>query len=622
MSNTIDYRILFQGQPVPTLVLQPDDPCFTINDVNKAYLQATKTESSDLIGKSLFVAFPDNPADREANGVSNLYQSLRQVLTSGRLHTMAVQRYDIPVRGTEAFEEKYWQPVNIPVQDGEGKVIAILHQVQDVTEWVKAGQQFQDNEHEVRLARGFLKNAEEASGFGTWVLDLENNRLSWSDGVFRICGYEPRAFEVTFDRGLSVIHPDDRQAAIDHMRQCLENKAEYRIQKRFITRDHKVRHILSKGSLLRNEKGEPVKLIGIFQDITEQWDARQDLKVTKELFQTLVQTIEGIFWEADAQTYAFRYVSPQVQQLLGYTPEEWLGDECFWQKHLHPDDRDRAIHYCHDQTCRGQSHHFEYRFLHASGSYRWYQDVVTVIMEEGQPRWLRGLMVDITEKRKLEEQLANQKKLVQKRVTEAYVQAQERERNELGRELHDNINQVLASVKMFLRIAIEEESKRDRLLPKCYENISYAMQEIRNLCRAMVAPSLGTKKLPVVLQELAEEYSLSAGLQVSLSYEAPAVPVLDPQLELMVFRIVQEQLHNIIKHAGASEVAIRLRADRDQLNLEVTDNGKGFEVSSSHKGIGLLNIKNRVAFYNGTVSIDAAPGSGCRIRVSIPLPLS
>jgi len=619
MLNNLDYKSLFQAQPVPTLILQPDDPYFTIIDVNLAYQEATKTSASALIGKSLFVAFPDNPNDKEANGVSNLYQSLQQVLITGLTHTMPVQRYDIPVRNTGQFEEKYWKPINSPVFDNEQKVVAILHQVQDVTASIKSGQQLNEIENEASLSSYFLKNVEEDASIGTWVLDLEHDRLSWSDGVYRICGYEPKAFEVTFDKGLSVIHPDDRDAAIEHMRQCLENRTEYRIQKRFVTRENKVRHVLSKGSLLRNEKGEPIKLIGIFQDITEKWLAQKDLKVAQELFKTLVQTIDGIFWEADAKTSIFKYVSPQVYRLLGYTPEEWLADDNFWQNHLHPDDREMAIHYCHDQTCQGLNHHFEYRFRHASGDYRWYQDMVTVIMEDGEPYLLRGLMVDITDKKQMEHELAVQKELVQKRVTSAYIQAQEQERNQLGRELHDNINQVLASVKLYLHIAIDEEDKRDILLPKCHENIVYAMQEIRQLCYAMVAPSLGSKSLYSVLQELTAEYNLSQQMELHLTYEVPDSIVLDQQMETTLYRIVQEQLNNIVKHAKASEASIVVKADKHQLHLEMVDNGKGFNVAQSKKGIGLMNIQSRVAFYDGEVSIISAPGKGCSVSISIPL---
>ena len=498
MSTAIDYKILFQCQSVPTLVLQPDDPQFTIMDANPAFLEATNSSRPDLIGHSLFAAFPENPSGKRIDSVYNLDHSLRQVLSTGASVALPLLRYDIPLRGTGLFEEKHWKPVFSPLHGQEGKVMAILVQVQDLTQSVKEGALFSERE----------------------------------------CDLTP---------------------------------------------------------------------------------APQDWVAARELFQTLVQTINGIFWESDAKTSAFRYVSPQVHRLLGYTPEEWLADESFWQKHLHPDDREMAIHYCHDQTCQGQNHHFEYRFLHASGHYRWYQDMVTVIMEAGEPHLLRGLMVDITDKKQMEQELAAQKALVQKRVTSAYIQAQEQERNELGRELHDNINQVLASVKLYLNIAMEEDSKREIPLPKCFENISYAMEEIRKLCYAMVAPSLGSKTLFTVLQELTEEYNLSRRIKLHLSYEVPDAFVLDQQMELTIFRIVQEQLNNIGKHAEASEASIAVYADQHGLHVLIADNGKGFQVSRSTKGIGLMNIQHRVAYYNGSVRIDAAPGKGCRLAIALPM---
>jgi len=126
------YAGLFAASPAPFLILRPDAPRFTIADVNDAYLAATMRTREDLIGRAMFDAFPDNPDDPAADGVSNLRASLERALVSRRLELMDVQKYDI-VRPDGTFEERWWKPANSPVVDVNGNVMAIIHHVADVT---------------------------------------------------------------------------------------------------------------------------------------------------------------------------------------------------------------------------------------------------------------------------------------------------------------------------------------------------------------------------------------------------------------------------------------------------------------------------------------------------------
>ncbi|MEV4331914.1 SpoIIE family protein phosphatase [Streptomyces sp. NPDC049597] len=129
----IGYQALFAATPSPYLVLGPD---LVILDVNAAYCHATGRSREDLVGQYIFDAFPDNPADPHADGVRNLSASLHRVLRSGEPDTMAVQKYDIPVPGSGAFEERWWSPINTPVLGPDGQVAWIIHRVEDVTAFV------------------------------------------------------------------------------------------------------------------------------------------------------------------------------------------------------------------------------------------------------------------------------------------------------------------------------------------------------------------------------------------------------------------------------------------------------------------------------------------------------
>lgn len=129
-------RSIFKLTQTPCLLIAVDIPKFTILDVNNAYLNATKTTETGLIGMGLFEAFPDNIADESATGEINLTASLLKVIRQKKPHKMPTQKYDIPIRGSSDFEVKYWDSENIPVLDESGAVIQILHSVTDVTESV------------------------------------------------------------------------------------------------------------------------------------------------------------------------------------------------------------------------------------------------------------------------------------------------------------------------------------------------------------------------------------------------------------------------------------------------------------------------------------------------------
>jgi diguanylate cyclase (GGDEF)-like protein/PAS domain S-box-containing protein len=149
---------------------------------------------------------------------------------------------------------------------------------------------------------------------------------------------------------------------------------------------------------LHNAAGEVVGLLGVYQDITKRKQTEQALMATQQQFLDLVDSTAGIVWEADATTFRFSFVSREAERLLGFTVEEWQIPG-FWVQHLHPDDRSWAPEYCASCTGRLEAHDFEYRFITKDGRTVWLHDIVKVVAVDGQPRWLRGVMVDITERK-------------------------------------------------------------------------------------------------------------------------------------------------------------------------------------------------------------------------------
>ena len=121
-------------------------------------------------------------------------------------------------------------------------------------------------------------------------------------------------------------------------------------------------------------------------------------KQSEQRFKDLVDTTDGIVWEADVETFTFTYISDNAERLLGYPSKEWL-EKGFWEAHIHPDDSEQAVSYCRDETQCLNDHEFEYRFITQAGDIVWLKEIASVVAEAGKPRWLRGLLIDITDQK-------------------------------------------------------------------------------------------------------------------------------------------------------------------------------------------------------------------------------
>ena len=225
---------------------------------------------------------------------------------------------------------------------------------------------------------------------------------------------------------------------------------------------------------------------------------------------------------------------------------------------------------------------------------------------------LSCLAKDITQQMLYVEQL-------QMAVAKARIETKEKERDEIGKELHDNVTQMLASAKMYLSHVLKYPTHEEDLIPKTVDIISTSIQELRHLSSSLVPPSLGDKSLKQKVCELITDIELIQGKFILHNLNSFDENFLNKDLKTCIFRIIQEQVNNIIKYADASEVNIKIVQQDEMLELSIEDNGKGFDVKAKRNGIGISNIINRAETHNGTVTIDSAPGKGCKLTVRFRL---
>jgi signal transduction histidine kinase len=218
-----------------------------------------------------------------------------------------------------------------------------------------------------------------------------------------------------------------------------------------------------------------------------------------------------------------------------------------------------------------------------------------------------------------EKQFAREREEHQRILVRATIESQEKERGQIGRELHDNINQILAVTKAYVDTALHDgDERRDQLLERSLKNLDTAINEIRKMSKSLVPPSMKEDGLVESVVELVENMRVVNRFSIDFRCEKEDLHNLGEGQQLALYRIVQEQVNNIIKHSQASNVFIELNGKNDYVHLMIRDNGKGFNPKLRSKGVGLSNIISRIEVFNGNFELISSEGSGCTLKIEMP----
>jgi len=243
-----------------------------------------------------------------------------------------------------------------------------------------------------------------------------------------------------------------------------------------------------------------------------------------------------------------------------------------------------------------------------------------ILNDEGDLLNVICSFADITEQKKLTQKLIDQEIQKQKQIIQATIDGQEKERQEIGKELHDNINQHLNTTRLYLEVAREKASGDVlEMINLAHKNLSTIVDEIRQMSQSLISPTLGDLGLIESIQDLCDSLKRAYPFNIEFLNRHFNQHLLSDNLKLILFRIVQEQVSNIIRHAQAHAVFIKLQSDAEYITLTIADDGKGFDKFNFRKGLGLTNIANRAALFNGKVEIHTTPGNGCTLVISIPV---
>jgi signal transduction histidine kinase len=227
---------------------------------------------------------------------------------------------------------------------------------------------------------------------------------------------------------------------------------------------------------------------------------------------------------------------------------------------------------------------------------------------------------NITDRVLLERTLEKQRKAQKNSIIKATLDAQEKERSEIGRELHDNVNQVLTTVKLYNEICLTEEKVNKAMLQKSVQQINYCIETIRSLSKTLASPRVEEMGLKETIRELVDTFNNTRKVNINYYCYGIKDDRISQDMQTCIYRIAQEQLTNIIKYANASVVDVLLVATSTNLALRIQDNGNGFDLSQKRKGVGITNMISRAESLGGLLEFETSPGNGCSLMVELPIP--
>jgi len=351
----------------------------------------------------------------------------------------------------------------------------------------------------------------------------------------------------------------------------------------------------------------------------------QQLKTRNELYQFVTEVTNDCLWEWDLKEGELFWIDGGHKRLFGYQIENAVIPQKFWENLLHPEDKIRVLNRLNEIIGGGSGGKWEveYRFRKADGDYAYVHDRGHIIYDrEEKACRMIGATQDISARKLAEiKLLESERKLSQERIdrqleiTIAVLTAQETERSDIGKELHDNLNQILGAAKLYIEMAKWDEENREMCLEKSSGYIVDVIGQIRMISKALTSPDMNVFGLFDRIKILLNDLSAIDPIKIEFQHEDIADDDLDQRLQLDIFRIIQEQLNNILKHASATRAIIHLTKVAHEITLLISDNGNGSDMLREKPGVGIINIKSRAELHHGTVMINSKPGEGYELRV-------
>ena len=469
-----------------------------------------------------------------------------------------------------------------------------------------------------------------------WDWNTETNEVLFSSGWKFQLGYGEAELANTFETWKTLLHADDRERAMAYVRTCLENPVgDYRQKFRLRHKDGSYRWIAAAASFVVEPDSRRVRMLGSHRDITERERAEEAQRASDIFVHTVLDSLsaqvcvldkEGVILKAnDAWRESTRQQADGLF-IIGQPGENYL-DRC---RHTVAGGTStgRAILKGIEAVLTGDQPRFIAEYHEAvPQEERWFMMRVTPLKDS------QGVVIshtDISERVRmgleLEQHvfLLDEKQKELESLTGKLIEAQEQERKRIARELHDDFNQLLAALAVELETLecapIARPERVARQLARIRGQVGQLSDDLHDLAYRLHPSLIEHVGLEVAMRDHVAEFTKRTGLPVM--FIAREVPVaISPEVTTNLFRLMQESLQNVFKHAGATDVTVRLSGSSKGIGLSVRDNGKGFDLENKAarmKGLGLVSMQERARLLGGFLRIHSLPTDGTKVCAWVP----
>ncbi|HRP33626.1 MAG TPA: PAS domain-containing protein [Agriterribacter sp.] len=478
------------------------------------------------------------------------------------------------------------------IRDENGRPIRMVGAIRDITSSKKLQE--------------LLHKTNQLAKIGSWEIDRVNQTVFWSDITKEI--YEvPSDFQPSIGAIQAFFKNEEILTAINERIQlAIKNGIPWQEDYQILTHQGNIKWVRNIGEPMI-ENGLCKKIHGSIQDINDQKKSELEITESEKRYSELFRLNPHPIWIFKEDSYRFVKVNKATLDLYGYSEEEFLELTVL---QMRPPEEIPVLLNTLKKNKKGEGF-ISGRFKHKTKTGKIITvDVVSVLMDFNNAKCRLAIMTDITERLRYEQKIAR-----------AVIKTQENERYEIGSELHDNVCQILAStyVRMNLLDSSVEEASQP-LFRECKAFIDLATREIRDLSHRLAPASINDASLIETIEGLINISNFEKKYRFNFSFDKKLTTAkLSKELQLNLYRILQEQLNNIIKHAHCKRIEVKLLKIKQHIIMHIIDDGIGFDLKKVKTGIGLSNIKRRTELFDGKFEINTSPANGCELRIEIPL---
>jgi PAS domain S-box-containing protein len=460
-----------------------------------------------------------------------------------------------------------------------------------------------------------LREAQRLAGVGSWQWDRENDAAIWSDELYRISGRDHKLPPVRYSEISQLYTAESSSRLRDAIEETLRTGRQFELDVEMIRADGKTRWLTARGEAQRDPAGRIVRLRGTVQDITERRRSDQALRESEQRLRLAAQAGRMYAYEWDRESDLI-VRSADFAYILGLTGEPKTSTCQEMLTTVHPDDRANVMAATIRCTPENPTCRVQYRVVRPDESVVWMEKIGHAVFDNaGSMVRMVGMVADITERKLAEEALSN--------MSRRLIEAQETERARIARDLHDDIGQQLALLSMTLehtkQVARKADNKIRGRLDDLRKQILNLSASVQNLSHELHSHTLRFVGVANAMRSFCLELSKKQNVEIDFSHTDMPNNV-SQEISLCLFRVLQEALHNAVRHSGVNQFDAELRGTSGALYLTVHDSGLGFDVEAAKRGrgLGLRSMQERLKLVNGEISIDSQRSQGTTIRACVP----